>query len=106
MRISAKKPEDLQGFINHCQLVVDSLENNAGWLAALNDFEEQRQRLDDTWQNVSEEKAWFEYRITKLAVMKVLNLVEDYRGDMKLALEQKYKQDNPDKVIQKDYQEG
>ena len=105
MRTSPKS-KDLQDIINRCQSVVDSLENSGGWSIVLDDFEEQRNRLDDTWQNVSDEKAWFEYRITKLAVMKVLNLVDDYKSDMKLALDQKYKQDNPDKVIQKDYQEG
>jgi len=87
-------------------MVVDSLESNPGWLAVVDDFNEQRWRLDDTWQNVSDDKAWFEYRVTKLAVMKVLNLVDDYKNDMKVALDQKYKEDNPDKVIQKDYQEG
>lgn len=85
---------------------MDGLENSGGWLIVLEDFSEQRQRLDDTWQNVTDEKTWFEYRITKMATMKVLNLVDDYRQDMKTALTEKYKLENPDKVIQKDYQEG
>lgn len=105
-KATSDKEVSLQDVINRCQLIIDGLENNGAWLAVLEDFNEQRQRLDDTWQNVSDDKAWYEYRITKLAVMKVLNLVEDYKSDMKVALEEKFKLDNPDKIIQRDYQEA
>lgn len=89
---------DLQRVIETCQVVVDNLENNPGWHRVVEDFEAQRDRLDNTWQNVTDEKTWMEFRVTKLAVNKVLNIIEDYKADKKRAFEEMFKIQNPDVV--------
>ena len=85
-------------------MVINGLESSGAWTIVLEDVEETRQRLDDTWQNISDEKQWYEFRVTKMAVMKIINLIDDYKNDLKTASEELFKAQNPDKVIQADVQ--
>jgi hypothetical protein len=99
---NSSRIDELQALINRCQLIVDNLEHNVGWEGVLEDFKRERQRLDDNWQFVTDKEKWIEWRATKMAVIKVLNVVEDYKMDMKTAIEEKFTLENPDKVIQAD----
>ena len=74
-----------QAIINKCQFIVDGLKDNGAWQVVVEDFEKQRKDLDDTWHFITNEKHWYEARVTKLAVNKILNLVGDYENDMKVA---------------------
>ena len=98
--------ERLQGIVGRSQLIVDNLEKNVGWEGVVEDLSKERQRLDDNWQYVIDEKKWLEFRVTKLAVMKILNLLDDYKVDRARASREIYELEHPDKVISKDYQEG
>ena len=97
--------ERLQGIVNRNQLIIDNLEHNAGWEGVVEDLSKHKQMLDDTWQYITDEKKWLEYRVTKLAVMKVLNVIDDYRADKSRATQELYEIEHPEKVIKKDYQE-
>jgi hypothetical protein len=94
--------EELQRIINRSQLILDHLQNNVGWEMVLEDITKEKQRLDDNWQYETDEKKWIEWRATKMAVIKILNVLNDYRMDIQTALEEKYKLENPDKVIHRD----
>jgi hypothetical protein len=94
--------EELNDITGRCQLILDNLEHNAGWELVIEDIEKERKRLDDNWQFVTEEKQWIEWRATKMAVLKILNLMDDYKNDFKMASEERYVLENPDKVINKD----
>ena len=85
-------------------MVINGLESSGAWTIVLEDVEETRQRLDDTWQNISNEKDWYEFRVTKMAVMKIINLIDDYKNDRLVASDELFKTQNPDKVIQADVQ--
>jgi hypothetical protein len=91
--------------VNKSSIAIDNLGKNPGWEIVLADISEQKKRLDDTWQFISDEKKMQEYRVTKIAVMKILNIIDDYRADKDTALEEIYRIENPDKIISKDYQE-
>lgn len=78
------------------------MEHNQSWEFVLEDLSKQQKHLDDTWQFVKDEKQWFEYRITKLATMKLLNLVDDYKADMQRAETEIFTINNPDIITQKD----
>lgn len=95
----------LRGVVNKASIVIDNLEHNAGWEKVVEDMNEQKKRLDDTWQFISDEKKMQEYRITKIAVMKILNIIDDYRNDKAIASGEIYTIEHPDKVMKKDYQE-
>ena len=103
-QVSPDRQEYLQDIINRCDLVINGLESSGAWTIVLEDVEETRQRLDDTWQNISNEKQWYEFRVTKMAVMKIINLIDDYKNDLKTASEELFKAQNPDKAIQADVQ--
>lgn len=98
--------ERLQGIAGRNQLIIDNLEKNVGWEGVIEDFTKERQRLDDTWQYVTDEKRWQEFRVTKLAVMKILNLLNDYKQDKSTALREIYEWEHPEKVTMKDYDSG
>jgi len=78
---------DLQERVNRNQYIIDGLRDNGAWVKVIEDVEQQRKRLDDRWQYVSDPAKMNEFRITKMAVMKVINLLSDYEFDMKQAQE-------------------
>jgi hypothetical protein len=99
---SQQLSEELQTLINRCQLVIDHLENNPAWDIVLEDMALQKKQLDDNWQFISDVEKWKEFRITKMAVMKITNLIDDYKSDKEKAIQEKYALENPDKVILRD----
>lgn len=99
---SVDRLEELQQIVNRSQYILDHLQNNPGWEMMIEDINKEKQRLDDNWQWETDEKKWIEWRATKMAVIKILNALEDYKADMKVALEEKFKLENPDKVIHRD----
>ncbi len=80
-----KEIEEAQKIVNKSQTIIDGLRDNQAWAIVIDDFKANRQRLDDKSQSVTDEKKWYEYRVTKMAVMKVINRIRDYEFDMKLA---------------------
>jgi len=98
--------EGLRRIADRCQLVIDNLSGNSGWDAVMEDLSAQKQQLDDTWQYVSDAQKWIEFRVTKMAVAKILNVVNDYKSDKQVALDELYKLENPDKTILKDVDNG
>ena len=98
-----QSPKQLQEVVNKCQFIIDGLETNGAWEKVIEDFKLTVKDLDDTWHFVKDEKIWFEYRITKMASMKVLHLIEGYRQDKVDAL-QKLQDLNPtEDTIVKDF---
>jgi hypothetical protein len=95
--------EDLNKRIAKCNRMIEGLGNHGPFLEMLEDFKLTRQRIDDNWQLVSDEKKLQEMRITKLAIMSVINIVEDYKHDLSKAQEELVKIENPDAIIHKDY---
>jgi len=101
---------DLQDFyvkrINECQSVIDHLVKCPAWEVIQRDLEQQRQIIDDNWQNLEDgDKKLKELRITKLAYMHLLNLVEKYKMDLDNAKSELDKLQNTDTKIVKDYDE-
>jgi hypothetical protein len=82
---------------------VSELGNNGAYLELIEDFKNTAKALDNNWQFIDDEKKMKEARITKLAVMSVINAVDNYRLDLKRAEEELVKIDNPEKLVNKDY---
>lgn len=79
---------DLQDIVNKCDTVINGLAPSIAWQTVVEDFKVERQRLDDNWQNISDDKVWAEAKITKMAVNKIISLVDDYKNDRTLALKE------------------
>lgn len=94
--------ENLETIARRAGAIVSGLEDSSAWKLVLEDFGKEIKRLDDTWQYIYEDKEWYEYRITKMAAMKVANLIEDYKHDLNRASEELKALENPATHIQKD----
>ena len=89
--------------IAQCNLVITGLENNDSFKQVLKDFDAQRRMIDDNWQYISDPAKLEEMRITKLAVLSLLNIIDNYKHDLQKAQEELVKVRNPDTIINKDW---
>ena len=86
--LEPNEEQELNDLIRKNQYIVTGLKENTAWMSVIRDVTEQGKKLDDTWQYVSDAHKMAEFRITKLAIVKILNLIPDYEADIKLAQEQ------------------
>lgn len=70
--------------------VVQELDGSTAWRLIKEDFEKEKERIDNTWHLVPEEKKndLTELRVAKMAIMQILNMGEAYRHDLLKAQEQ------------------
>lgn len=80
--------EELQNIINRATSVISALEGSHGWDIVLEDMQALARKLDDSWQYIKTDEHFTEARITKMAVVKVINLLNDYKHDKMFALSQ------------------
>lgn len=97
---------ELRNRVEKSNRIVSELENNGAFKELLSDFEEQKKRIDDNWHLVSNKEQLEEMRVTKLAVSSILNALDNYRHDFKVAQLELGKIENPDIVIGKDFDNG
>jgi hypothetical protein len=98
--------DELINRISRCDEIISGLQGSNAFKLALEDFENTKKRIDDYWQYEGDAKKLETLRITKLATISILNIVENYKFDMEKAKQELYQLDNPDKIIKKDYDEG
>lgn len=90
--------------INECQTVLDHLETCPAYEIINRDLSQQKQLIDDNWQNLAEGDIQLrELRITKLAYMHLLNLTDKYKMDLNNAKTELNKLQNTDTKVIKDY---
>jgi hypothetical protein len=90
--------------IDECQRVLEHLINCPAWEVIQRDLNQQKQFIDDNWQNLAEGDGKLkELRITKLAYMHLLQLTDKYTMDLENARRELDKLQNTDKKVVKDY---
>lgn len=89
--------------MSKCQRVIEDLKNSEAWKILMSDMQAERERLDDHWQSISDEKQLVEARVLKMAVMHIVRLTDKYEAEYKSLKSQKNSFDNLDKEILKDY---
>jgi len=89
--------------IADCHTVIDGISNNSAWKVVVRDLTKNKELIDNNWHLVNDEKKLTEFRVTKFAVVQLLNTIENYKNDLKAAEVELRKLDNPDKEIVKDY---
>jgi hypothetical protein len=99
---SVQRKEFLREFVSRATMIVEDLGSSNAWNLVLEDFEKQRKLLDDNWQYVMDEKKMHEFRVSKMAVHKILNLVNDYKNDLKMAGDELNAIENPKTNIIRD----
>jgi len=105
-----RKPEEirqeLQDKVSRCNMILRELENNQGFRAMLEDFNKTRMNIDNNWQFIFEPDKLQEMRVTKMAVMSILNMLESYEHDKNTAAAKLVELDNEDKIISGDFDNG
>jgi hypothetical protein len=90
--------------ISECQSVLDHLTKCPAWEVIQRDLSEQKQLIDDNWQNLEDgDKKLRELRVTKLAYMHLLTLTDKYKSDLENATKELDKLQNTQTKIIKDY---
>lgn len=95
--------EFLQRKVNRNSIIVHELKNSQAWQLILEDFNLEKQRIDDSWAIVDDPKSLTELRIAKLAILQIINMASAYEHDLKVASEQLEKSDDPDALAQSNY---
>lgn len=93
----------LQRKVNRNSIIVSELKNSQAWSYIVEDFNLEKQRIDDSWAVVSDPANLQELRITKLAIMQILNMASAYEHDLKVASEQLEKADDEEALAQVNY---
>lgn len=83
--------------------VVNDLKNSGAWQIIVEDFTNEKQRIDDTWHLVSDAAQLTELRVAKMAIQQILALVGSYEHDLKVANEQLAVIDDPEASAQINY---
>lgn len=96
---------ELIKIIEKSGMVVHGLENNQAYIQLISDFKDTANKIDDAWHLVSDLNKLNEMRITKLAAVSIVNALDNYKMDLNKATEQLAKLRNPDKIMDKDYDE-
>ena len=89
--------------IAECELVVREVDNSEAWKVILKDIDGMRQKIDDNWAMQFDPKKLDEMRVTKFAVMYLLNIINSYKSDLEIAKKEMFAINNPNTVINKYY---
>lgn len=89
--------------VNRNSIIVHELKNSQAWQFITEDFNIEKQRIDDSWAVIDDPKSLSELRITKLAILQIVNMASAYEHDLKIAKEQLEKIDDPDALMQSNY---
>jgi len=94
---------ELQRIINRSQTIISGLSDNDAWGLVLEDFGNQVKELDSNWQFVNDDKKMYEFKVTKMAAMSVLNLIENYRFNLTKAISELKATEDKVNNIDKDF---
>ena len=89
--------------IEKSRRIIDGLESHEPFKEFVNDFRSAAQRLDESWQWITDEKVLKEAQLTKMATLSVINALDNYRADIERAGKELDKLNHPDKIIAGDY---
>ena len=101
-KVSDRK-QQLIDKIAECETVVRQVEGSEGWKIILKDIDATNKRIDENWFKTFDDKVLNEFRVTKFAVMQLLNTINTYKSDLDLAKKEMYAIDNPNSIINSYY---
>jgi hypothetical protein len=101
-KVSDRK-QQLIDKISECELVVREVDRSEAWKIILKDIDQMRQKIDDNWAMQFDSKKLDEMRVTKFAVMYLLNIINAYKSDLDIAKKELHAIDNPNTVLNKYY---
>ena len=101
-RVNDRKQQLIEKIAEY-ETVVRGVENSEAWRIILKDIDSLRAKIDDNWAMQFEAKKLDEMRVTKFAVMYLLNIINSYKSDLDISKKEMYQIDNPNTVLNKYY---
>lgn len=92
--------EELQAKISRCQAIINGLENNESFNMLIQDLKKNIEIIDGNWHLVPvvEHGKLLELRVTKLAAVTLINIIDGYRNDVAAATKALAEIQHPDKI--------
>ena len=94
--------EGLTERIGELQHLVSEIDSTRAWQLAMKLIGEQIDLLNENWQAVDAEK-FKEMQVTKIGLLSVLDLVNDWKEELAQCLEQLEAEQNPASIQQDDF---
>jgi hypothetical protein len=105
--VDTKYRNDTLNAITRVTTIANSLETCDGFKMACDDLKKNVDNIDSHWHLVPQDEKWEsrikEMRVTKMASVYVINMVKAYRDECERLTRELDKIDNPDTVVQRDY---
>jgi len=101
-KIEERKIE-LRNTTERIDKIINGLENNEAFILMLDDFKRNAKNIDDNWQFIDDDQKLRSMKIIKLATMSVINILDTYKNDLRNATIELAKLENPDVLVNKDY---
>lgn len=89
--------------ITDCDAVLKHLDGCPAWRVIIADLDAQKKMIDDNWHQTNDEKKIAEFRITKFAIMHLINIKKKYEDDLNDAQTKLFQLRNQVTNIMKDY---
>ncbi len=106
-KVSKVIPDDYQqqliNRIGECEIVISELDNTGVWKIVQKDLQEQRQMLDDNWQEITEPDKLQKARELKHATVHILRLKDSYKEELEAKKKELATYQNVKEEIPKDY---
>ena len=101
------RQDELAKRINECEKVIEHINSCPAWGIIKKDCELQKQVIDDNWHLISKGVDWQykldELRVTKLAYVHLINIVDKYKEDLANCTKELEVLRNPKEKMIKDY---
>lgn len=97
--------ESLLRKVSRNSAVVGHLKGSEAWQFVIEDMTEAKQRIDDAWAFVTDKDKLQELRVSKLALIQVIHLLENYEHDLNMATKQLSEVDDPEVFAKANYGE-
>lgn len=89
--------------IDECGRVINHIDSCEAWKIIARDLSEQKQQIDDNWQEITDEKRLQKARELKLAYIHLLSIKDRYAEDLKAAQKELRALENKESIIYKDF---
>ncbi len=95
--------QELVNRIEECEIVINELDNSMVWKIVQKDLLQQKQMIDDNWQDLVDPDKLQKARELKFATMHVLSLKDKYSEEFKCKQKELQTYQNLETNIPKDY---
>ena len=88
--------------LRELEYLVSEINTSDAWKIAMRELKTKADLLDETWQSTPKEKV-FELQVTKLAIMEILTIVDEWQDELDDIKEQVKDDKSPEGIQEGDF---